>query len=225
MLGRHMSRCLSESAALVLLAGPEDPAYIKYQAESPDEAALVAAGKAFGFFFHRRNHTSVLVREPRGDAEVECEYEILNILEFDSTRKRMSVICRNSEGNIMLYCKVWCSASYAPGFCCTLPVTCPANFLLAYQAGSYAECWLSLTAPEAAESAPTWICLCEWGISADFTAMQGADTVIYERLDPANPLNGKLKQLTRDHMEAYGEAGLRTLCLACVELDPEAYDA
>ena len=44
--------------------GPEDPAYIKYQAESPDEAALVAAGTAFGFFFHKRNHTSVLVREP-----------------------------------------------------------------------------------------------------------------------------------------------------------------
>jgi hypothetical protein len=37
---------------------------MRYQAESPDEAALVAAGKAFGFFFHKRNHTSVLVREP-----------------------------------------------------------------------------------------------------------------------------------------------------------------
>lgn len=95
--------CLKEMG---MTAGPEDPAYIKYQAESPDEAALVAAGKAFGFFFHRRNHTSVLVREPRGDAEVEAEYEILNILEFDSTRKRMSVICRTPEGAIMLYCKV-----------------------------------------------------------------------------------------------------------------------
>ena len=99
-------------------AGPEDPAYIKYQAESPDEAALVAAGKAFGFFFHRRNHTSLLVREPKGDAEVEMEYQILNILEFDSTRKRMSVICRNPEGNIMLYCKVCCSCSA----CLSLPM-------------------------------------------------------------------------------------------------------
>lgn len=87
------------------VTGPEDPDYIKYQAESPDEAALVAAGKAFGFFFHRRNHTSVLVREPDGDTTVEVEYEILNILEFDSTRKRMSIICRTPAGNIMLYCK------------------------------------------------------------------------------------------------------------------------
>lgn len=49
--------------------------------------------------------------------------------------------------------------------------------------------------------------------------------MIYERLDPSNSANESLKRLTREHMEAYGEAGLRTLCLACVELDPEAYDA
>ncbi|BDA43574.1 Phospholipid-transporting ATPase 3 [Coccomyxa sp. Obi] len=142
----------------VIPDGPDDPDSIKYQAESPDEAALVAAGKAFGFFFHRRNHTSVLVCEPDGDGTVEVEYEILNILEFDSTRKRMSVICRTPSGNIMLYCK-------------------------------------------------------------------GADTVIYERLDPNNKLNSALKQMTREHMEMYGEAGLRTLCLSCVELDPDAYNA
>jgi phospholipid-transporting ATPase len=54
---------------------------------------------------------------------------------------------------------------------------------------------------------------------------QGADTVIYERLDPSNKLNEHLKQVTREHMEMYGGAGLRTLCLACVELDPAVYDA
>ena len=54
---------------------------------------------------------------------------------------------------------------------------------------------------------------------------QGADTVIFERLDHSNALNEQLKRLTRQHMEAYGEAGLRTLCLACVELDPIKYDA
>ncbi len=55
--------------------------------------------------------------------------------------------------------------------------------------------------------------------------MQGADTVIYERLEQNNKLNTALKQITREHMEMYGEAGLRTLCLSCVELDPVAYDA
>jgi hypothetical protein len=55
--------------------------------------------------------------------------------------------------------------------------------------------------------------------------MQGADTVIFERLDPGNALNAQLKKVTRAHMEAYGEAGLRTLCLAAVELDAAEYDA
>ena len=54
--------------------------------------------------------------------------------------------------------------------------------------------------------------------------LQGADTVIYERLDPNNRLNDHLKQVTREHMEMYGEAGLRTLCLACVELEAAAYN-
>ena len=41
-----------------------------------------------------------------GHKLTEVEYEILNILEFDSTRKRMSVICRTPDNRILLYCKV-----------------------------------------------------------------------------------------------------------------------
>lgn len=33
------------------------------------------------------------------------EYQILNILEFNSTRKRMSVVIRTPDGKIKLYCK------------------------------------------------------------------------------------------------------------------------
>ena len=32
-------------------------------------------------------------------------YELLHVLEFTSTRKRMSVILRDFEGKIILYCK------------------------------------------------------------------------------------------------------------------------
>ena len=42
-----------------------------------------------------------------GHKLTEVEYEILNILEFDSTRKRMSVICRTPDNRLILYCKVW----------------------------------------------------------------------------------------------------------------------
>lgn len=54
--------------------------------------------------------------------------------------------------------------------------------------------------------------------------LQGADTVIYERLAATHPLNAQLKVVTRDHMEEFGSAGLRTLCLAYAELDPAEYD-
>ena len=55
--------------------------------------------------------------------------------------------------------------------------------------------------------------------------MQGADTVIYERLAANNPVNNSMKGVTRQHMEEYGAAGLRTLCLAYCELDKAEYDA
>ena len=55
--------------------------------------------------------------------------------------------------------------------------------------------------------------------------VQGADTVIYERLAAGNPVNSGLKGITREHMEEYGAAGLRTLCLAYCELDTAEYDA
>ena len=102
----HYRHSRQPRLGLVTHTGPADPAKIKYEAESPDEAALVAAGKVFGFFFYKRTNTTVFVRESEGGQVQEREYEILNILEFDSTRKRMSVICRTPEGKLKLYCKV-----------------------------------------------------------------------------------------------------------------------
>lgn len=52
--------------------------------------------------------------------------------------------------------------------------------------------------------------------------LQGADTVIYERLADGGD---DLKKRTRDHMEQYGAAGLRTLCLAYRDLNQEMYDS
>ena len=60
---------------------------------------------------------------------------------------------------------------------------------------------------------------------ANFFVAQGADTVIYERLAPDNAENNSMKAVTREHMEEYGAAGLRTLCLAYCELDKAAYDS
>ncbi|KAJ9576655.1 hypothetical protein L9F63_025448, partial [Diploptera punctata] len=74
---------------------------IHYHAASPDEQALVKGACKFGYVFDTRtpNHVEI---DALGVRE---RYEILNVLEFTSTRKRMSVIVRNAAGKIKLYCK------------------------------------------------------------------------------------------------------------------------
>uniref|UniRef100_A0A8C9YFJ1 Phospholipid-transporting ATPase n=1 Tax=Sander lucioperca TaxID=283035 RepID=A0A8C9YFJ1_SANLU len=74
---------------------------ITYQAASPDEGALVRAAQNLGFVFSGRTPDSVIVEMPG----TEERYELLHVLEFTSTRKRMSVIMRTPSGKIRLYCK------------------------------------------------------------------------------------------------------------------------
>uniref|UniRef100_H2ZKG7 Phospholipid-transporting ATPase n=1 Tax=Ciona savignyi TaxID=51511 RepID=H2ZKG7_CIOSA len=73
----------------------------KYQSSSPDENAIVRAARNLGFVFCVRTPTHVVVRA-NGK---EDSYEVLNVLEFNSTRKRMSVIVRAPDGRILLMCK------------------------------------------------------------------------------------------------------------------------
>ncbi|EPS65246.1 hypothetical protein M569_09532, partial [Genlisea aurea] len=152
---KEFFRCLA-ICHTVLPEGEETPEKIRYQAASPDEAALVTAAKNFGFFFYRRSPTTIYVRESHVEKMGKVQdvpYEILNVLEFNSTRKRQSVVCRYPDGRLVLYCK-------------------------------------------------------------------GADTVIYERLAGGN---NDLKRVSREHLEQFGEAGLRTLCLAYRNLGPDEY--
>lgn len=80
---------------------PQDPYKVDYKAESPDEAALVAAARDVGFPFVQRSSTFIDI-EVMGQVE---RHTPLKILEFNSSRKRMSVIVRNPEGKLVLYCK------------------------------------------------------------------------------------------------------------------------
>ena len=74
---------------------------INYQASSPDEAALVQAARSQGYtYLSRSNRETVIDIFGRP----EC-HELLETLEFDSTRKRMSVITRDPEGRIRIYTK------------------------------------------------------------------------------------------------------------------------
>lgn len=61
---------------------------LNYQAQSPDEGALVTAARNFGFVFRSRTPESIMVME-MGQKVV---YELLAILDFNNVRKRMSVL-------------------------------------------------------------------------------------------------------------------------------------
>ena len=79
----------------------EESGKIVYQASSPDESALVNGAKNLGVIFHTRKPKSVTVRFHGEDQE----FQILNVCEFNSTRKRMSSIVRLPSGKIKLYIK------------------------------------------------------------------------------------------------------------------------
>ncbi|KAK6157723.1 hypothetical protein DH2020_011971 [Rehmannia glutinosa] len=134
----------------------ENTGKVLYEAESPDEAAFVIAARELGFEFFKRTQTSVSVKElnPVSGKRVERSYKLLNVLEFNSTRKRMSVIVRDEEGKLLLLCK-------------------------------------------------------------------GADSVMFERLAE----NGRdYEEETREHVNEYADAGLRTLILAYRELNEDEYE-
>ncbi|XP_071436509.1 phospholipid-transporting ATPase IC isoform X2 [Pithys albifrons albifrons] len=74
---------------------------LNYQAASPDEGALVAAARNFGYVFLSRTQNTITLSE----MGARSTYEVLAILDFNSDRKRMSVIVREAGGKIRLYCK------------------------------------------------------------------------------------------------------------------------
>ncbi|CBQ73630.1 related to DNF2-Non-essential P-type ATPase [Sporisorium reilianum SRZ2] len=127
-----------------------DPYTLEYKAESPDEAALVAAARDAGAVFIAKNNNTVDI-EVLGQPE---QYTPLKVLEFNSTRKRMSIIVREADGRILMITK-------------------------------------------------------------------GADSVIYQRLRADHP--EELKQATFHDLEAFANAGLRTLCIAYRYLDEAEY--
>ncbi|KAJ3694341.1 hypothetical protein LUZ60_009821 [Juncus effusus] len=128
---------------------------VSYEAESPDEAAFVVAARELGFEFFKRTQNSVSLHEfdPLSGQQNERTYSLLNILEFSSARKRMSVIVRDENGKLLLLSK-------------------------------------------------------------------GADSVMFERLDKER---SDYEEITKEHINTYADAGLRTLVLAYREIDEKEY--
>lgn len=78
-----------------------NPPKIEFKAQSPDEAALVATARDCGFTVIGRSNEGIYLNV-MGE---EREFIVLNTLEFNSSRKRMSAIIRMPNGKITLFCK------------------------------------------------------------------------------------------------------------------------
>ena len=75
---------------------------IVYNAASPDERALIEGSSKYGFKFIDRDSSSIEIEVP---GPKRMRYEILNVIEFTSARKRMSVIVRCPDQSIKLFIK------------------------------------------------------------------------------------------------------------------------
>ncbi|PFH57354.1 hypothetical protein XA68_15195 [Ophiocordyceps unilateralis] len=79
---------------------------IEFQASSPDELALVRAAQELGFGVTHRTSQSITlqVSRPSGQSE-KMVFQILDVIEFSSTRKRMSIVVRYPDGRTSIVCK------------------------------------------------------------------------------------------------------------------------
>lgn len=66
-----------------------------------DERALVDGARKFNYVFDTRTPSYVEI-VALGET---MRYEVLNVIEFTSARKRMSVVVRTPEGKIKIFCK------------------------------------------------------------------------------------------------------------------------
>lgn len=103
----HFMLCLALCHSVLVEEDPKNNNKLLLKAQSPDEAALVGTARSLGFVFKANTKKGVLV-EVNG---ITKEYQILNTLEFNSTRKRMSAIIKipNDDPNLppkaLLICK------------------------------------------------------------------------------------------------------------------------
>ncbi|PRP84971.1 putative phospholipid-transporting ATPase IA isoform b [Planoprotostelium fungivorum] len=84
-----------------VIAEEDEKGEINYQAQSPDESALVQGAQFSGFIFKGASSGSMTTNE----LGLDRQYEVLANMEFTSERARSSVIIRGEDKSIVLYSK------------------------------------------------------------------------------------------------------------------------
>ncbi|KAL1388095.1 phospholipid-translocating P-type ATPase [Phyllosticta capitalensis] len=98
---------LSLALCHTCLPETQEDGSLDFQASSPDELALVRAAQELGYMVIDRDVGTITLKStPNGDREpVEEVYEVLDVIEFSSKRKRMSIIVRFPDSRVCILCK------------------------------------------------------------------------------------------------------------------------
>ncbi|VDO30602.1 unnamed protein product [Haemonchus placei] len=75
--------------------------FCPYEAESPDELAIIMGASLYGFKLEDKSATHTIIGVPGGAQE---RFEVLQVFPFHAERKRMSVVVKTPSGPL-LYCK------------------------------------------------------------------------------------------------------------------------
>ena len=92
---KNFCECLSLCHEVVI---EKEDGQIEYQAESPDEAALVRGAIQLGWEYKdkKTDFIDIVIDNPNGE-NLYVEYQILATIEFSSTRKRSSVLVKEQD--------------------------------------------------------------------------------------------------------------------------------
>ncbi|VDM83110.1 unnamed protein product [Strongylus vulgaris] len=173
---------------------------ISYQCSSPDEGALVRGAAKVGFEFHTRQPKKVTL-SVLGKDEV---LDVLDVIDFTSDRKRMSVVVRDAQGVIKLYTKGAVSDDNLPQFLkkilfCILFCKISLIIRLLYLQDTM---------------------IFERLVPGSESAID--DTMIFERLTPGSE---SAIDVCHEHLEDFASFGYRTLCFAMRVVPEDEYNA
>ena len=96
----HLAICHT----VVTSKDPKDETKFILNSSSPDELSLLNGAKYYGIKFIERNAINQIVIQDKNDDQW-SRYQLLNVIEFTSDRKRMTVIIKTPEGKIKALCK------------------------------------------------------------------------------------------------------------------------
>lgn len=98
----HIERVLLNLAICHTIIIENKNGKLNYNASSPDELALVNAARFFGVKYVERDEENNIFIDFKKERQ---RWKLLNLIEFNSTRKRMTVVVKDPKGIIYVFCK------------------------------------------------------------------------------------------------------------------------